>query len=206
MAQFPLQTTSNVSPLPEIAWSRPATGEFSRRVALAAVLSALIPGLGHLLIGARRKGLILLAATALITVLVIALVPTEPFAVLAMFSQPRHLAVLLVADLILLLFRVYSVVDVVRSSRTPVRHRPGMLAVLALLLAIVAAPHIGIAYYDIITYQFLDEVFDNSSRAPETVAPAQVELTREVHLADGVNAAAPPVVANDGETNASSNP
>ena len=81
------------------------------------------------------------------------------------------------------------------------------VALLALLLAITAAPHIAVAYYDVITYQFLDEVFDggNSARR-QTVAPTEVQTTHEVRLADGVNASAPPVVAPTGVPDDPSDP
>jgi len=207
VSQIPFQQTSSVSALPEITWSRPATDQFSGRVAFAALLSVLVPGLGHLFLGERRKGLTLLGASLLSALILVAVMPREPFAVLAMFTQPRNLLALLLVDLALLLFRAYAVVDVVRGSDESNQRHPGMLAVLALLLAITAAPHVAVAYYDVITYQFLDNVFDggNSARR-QTVAPTEVQTTREVRLADGVNAAAPPVVAPTGEADDSSSP
>lgn len=207
MSEIPLHQSARSATLPEISWSRPATGAFSARLIFAAVLSVLLPGLGHLLIGNRRKGLTLLALTVASVLLVIAIVPREPFAMLAMFTQPRNLAALLVADLALMLFRAYAVIDVVRGGSSRAERHPGMLAALALLLAITAAPHIAVAYYDIVTYQFLDNVFDGGNAAKrQTVAPAEVQTTLEVRLADGVNAAAPPVVAPTGVANDSGTP
>ncbi len=169
--------------------------------------SVLLPGLGHLLIGKRRKGLLLLGISLASMLLVVAIVPTEPFAALAMFTQPRNLAALLVADLALMLFRVYAVIDVVRNGESRNERHPGMLVALVLLLAITAAPHIAVAYYDIVTYQFLDNVFDGGASAKrQGVAPTEVHTTLEVRLADGVNAAAPPVVAPTGVPDDSSAP
>ncbi|MGD9714425.1 MAG: hypothetical protein AB7V46_20545 [Thermomicrobiales bacterium] len=199
MSEIPLQSTNSAQTLPEITWKRPVTWPFPGRVIVAAALSALIPGTGHVLIGERRKGLLLLAATLVSVLAVVAVVPREPFAALAMLTQPRNLAGLLVADVALLLFRGYAVIDVVRSGRKRADNHPGMLVVLALLLAFTAAPHVAVAYYDIVTYQFLENVFDGGNAfRREAVAPAQVQTTLEIRLADGVNAAAPPVVAPTG--------
>lgn len=209
MSEIPLQQTTRAATLPEITWNRPGTGGFSPRLVIAALLSVLVPGAGHLLIGERRKGLVLLGVSIASALLVVAIVPREPFAALAMFTQPRNLGALLIADLALMLFRVYAVVDVVRSGKPRSERHAGTLLAVALLVAMTAAPHVAVAYYDIVTYQFLEEVFDNDSSPPQAVAPGEVQLTREVRLADGVVPAAPPVVAPANETGVpdeSSNP
>ncbi|MBX3069387.1 MAG: hypothetical protein KF883_02665 [Thermomicrobiales bacterium] len=206
MSQIPMHQTAAASPLPDIRWDGVSLRRMPFRIAIAATLSVLLPGLGHLLVGERKKGFILLGITMASLLVAVAIIPHDPFAALAMFTQPRNLAAVFVADIAFLLFRCYAVIDVVRHSRVRSLRAPGVVIGLSLLLAITAAPHAAVAYYDLVTYQFLEEVFGDNAEPRPVVAPAQVELTREVRLADGVAPAAPPVVAPDGDSNASNNP
>ncbi len=206
MSELPIHQTPAAAALPDLRWDGTSLRRIPARVALAAALSVLLPGLGHLLVGRTRKGLVLLSVTVASLLLALMIIPKEPFAALAMFTQPRNLVVVLIADLSFLVFRCYAVVDVIRGGGVQSLRAPGAMIGLVLLLAITAAPHVAIGYYDIVTYQFLENMFGSDPEPRQGAAPIQVELTREVRLADGVQPAAPPVVAPDGETNESSNP
>ncbi len=199
---FQVRTESSSSPraLPRIDWRGERLLPRSGRLVIAGVLTVLIPGLGHLLMGRTRKGWSLIGISAGLLALAIAIIPREPFAALAMFSQPRNLELLLVADLGLLLFRAYALIDLLRRpspGAAPLRANPALAVLLAGLLLLTAAPHAAVAWYDIVTYRFLEDVFGDEGEAPVAVAPGEVELTREVRLADGVVPAAPPVVESD---------
>jgi hypothetical protein len=202
------QTRSAAHAIPDLRWrrnGRPVPG----RMLLAAILTVLIPGLGHLLVGRRRRGWALIGVSIAAALLAVALVPREPFAALAMFSQPRNLGALLLADVALFGFRAFAVIDVVRGgwgngSLWP--RSAGALVLLTLLLAVVAAPHVVVGYYDIVTWRFLEDVFDDDSPPQGLVAPTEVQLTREVRLKDGVEAAAPPVVAGSETYGATDDP
>lgn len=157
----------------------------------------LLPGLGQLMFGRRQRGLAMIGVSAAVVLALLAITPRDPFAALALAVQPRNLAGLLVIDLALLLFRVYAVVDAfrgIRGVRAPAKAQAGSLALLALVLAITAAPHVVVGYYDVITWRFLDKMFDGGGSRREIIAPAEVELTREIRLKEGVIPAAPPLV------------
>ncbi|CAN5646336.1 hypothetical protein BH24CHL4_BH24CHL4_08250 [soil metagenome] len=171
---------------------------FSWKPLVAGLLSIVLPGLGHLAIGERRRGLTLAGISAAMIAIAILLSPRDPFEALAMLTQPRNLAGLLIIDLAILAFRVYAVIDAFRHAHPASTSRPGrspaMLATLAILLAITAAPHVAVGYYDLVTYQFLDRTFNQDASPQQSAAPSEVELTREVRLKEGVTPNAPPVV------------
>jgi hypothetical protein len=149
-----------------------------------ALLSAVLPGLGHLAIGRLRVGLMFMLATLVAALLIVTMTPRDALDALATFSQPKNLAAVLVVDLALLALRVAAVVDGYRSARAEsFAIRQPALATLALcgVLAFTAAPHAVIGYYDFVTWRFLDRVFssDNSRPAPK---PEEVDLTFPVRL------------------------
>lgn len=172
-------------------------GGYSWKPLLAALLSVLLPGLGHLAIGERRRGLLFAGITGAMIATAIALTPRDPFQALSLLTQPRNLAGLLIVDVAILVFRGYVVLDAFRRALpvgTRSRRNPALLATAALLVAVTAAPHVAIGYYDLITYRFLDRTFNQDSSPRQSGAPSEVELTREIRLKDGVTPAAPPVV------------
>jgi hypothetical protein len=164
----------------------------------AAMLSIALPGLGHLVIGERRRGLTLIGITAALVTIAIAFSPRDPFEALSLLVQPRNLAGLLVADVAIMAFRIFAVVDAYRCGQPAVTSRPrrrsAPLVAMALLVAITAAPHLAVAYYDLVTYQFLDRTFNRDAPPKQAEAPTEVELTREIRLKEGVTPLAPPVV------------
>jgi LCP family protein required for cell wall assembly len=88
---------------------------------LRGLYSALIPGAGQLAAGARRSGYALLGVVAailvaLVLVVLLAFEDMDEFS--ARLLEPSLLLGLLIADLVLLLFRVYAVVDAVRARVT----------------------------------------------------------------------------------------
>ncbi|MFH1103819.1 MAG: hypothetical protein V1757_02580, partial [Actinomycetota bacterium] len=99
---------------------RAARGRRAPRPLVAALLSAIIPGLGHIYAGWRRRGWIFIAITALVVVpvavlgvfvffvsgLSLAVTLSRPF-----FEHPALLLVLLSANAVLLAFRVAVVID-----------------------------------------------------------------------------------------------
>jgi LCP family protein required for cell wall assembly len=108
-----------------------------------------LPGAGQLYMGARRRGFILVAITAaaLLAVLVLA----SWISVDAVWGVDRRLvATILAADLALLAFRLFAVVDASRGS---------WAAGLAALVALTAAPHVAAGYLTVRGYSVLENVF-----------------------------------------------
>ena len=88
---------------------------------LRGLYSAFVPGVGQLVAGARKRGYILLGVVvavlvAFILVVLLAREDLDEFS--AWLIEPSHLLGLLIANIVLLLFRLYSVVDAVRARRS----------------------------------------------------------------------------------------
>jgi hypothetical protein len=101
------------------------------------------------------------------------------------------LVVLLVADLAVLAFRLFAVLDAYRGHRT---RRVARTVALALLLLATAAPHAALGYYDLLTLDAIVEVFpaDDDAGVRERVAPrGQVTTTLPVVLNPTPTPAAP---------------
>ena len=146
--------------------SRPSSRERRGRPLVAALLSCLVPGVGQLYLGYRRRGVAMLVVTVLCLAVGVGLW-SEPTALSRMLLQPRSLLALLVADAGLLLFRVVAVVDAYLLARRDGRQRPpvaagwrrGAAAGLVVVVAFTAAPHAAAAYYQLEAYDLLTSVF-----------------------------------------------
>jgi len=135
------------------------------RPLVAALLSCLVPGVGQLYLGHRRRGTAMLAVTVLCLAVGVGLW-SDPTAVSRMLLQPRALAALLVADAGLLVFRVVAVLDAYLLARRDDGPRPaaagwrrGAAVGLAAVVGLTAAPHAAAAYYDLQAYDLLSSVF-----------------------------------------------
>ena len=109
-----------------------------------------VPGLGQLVAGARRRGVLLLGITAMILLVLLG----APFWLPGVVSVDRRLvAAVLAIDLALLAFRLYAVADAGRVGRAPARVGVGIL------LAVTALPHVALAYVTLRGYSVLETVF-----------------------------------------------
>jgi LCP family protein required for cell wall assembly len=144
---------------------RPASRDRRGRPLVAALLSCLVPGVGQLYLGYRRRGAAMLVVTVLCLAVAVGLW-SEPSAVSRMLLQPRALLALLVADAGLLVFRVVAVLDAYLLARQDGGQRPtaagwrrGAAAGLVAVVALTAAPHAAAAYYGLEAYDLLTSVF-----------------------------------------------
>ena len=159
-----------------------------RSPVLAAALSLLVPGSGHLYAGARRRGLLLLGLTLAVCLTVAAALSTGLLELaLGLLGRPL-LAAVLAANLVVLALRVFAVVDAWRvTAGVPTG---AAAAVLAALVAFVAAPHVAAGYAAVQGYATLESVFADEepgdvlpSRGPfllEARAEPRTEPRREV--------------------------
>ena len=129
----------------------------------AAFVSMLVPGLGQLLAGARRRGLLLLGATAVLLAVVLAGTVLLPGIVTI---DRRLVAGVLAVDLALLGVRLFAVLDAGRGSRAPA----GKVA-LAVLAVATVVPHVAFAYVTVRSYAVLESVFAEDE--PQDVLPAR---------------------------------
>jgi polyisoprenyl-teichoic acid--peptidoglycan teichoic acid transferase len=144
---------------------RPSSRDRRGRPLAAALLSCLVPGVGQLYLGYRRRGAAMLVVTVLCLAVGVGLW-SEPSAVSRMVLEPRALLALLVADAGLLVFRVVAVLDAYLLARRDGGQRPaaagwrrGAAAGLVAVVAFTAAPHAAAAYYDLEAYDLLTSVF-----------------------------------------------
>ena len=132
---------------------------------LASFLSFLLPGLGQLLTGAWRRGILFaLPILALLTAAAIAWLVDRPLVVRAALS-PGVLLAVVALSLALLAYRSWAIVDAYRVSRrrwgnassTP--QRAASLLAVIVLLAVTAYSHGWVAYLGWNAHQTLAAVF-----------------------------------------------
>jgi LCP family protein required for cell wall assembly len=118
--------------------------------------------------------MLLVTATLAACVLVVAL--QDGVALLRLAVRPDVLIALLVLDALVFAFRAHCSVDAYRRSRRartlsgrPVGPAGGRAFAVALLLALVALPHVVLGYYDFRSYDVLTSVF--ASEEPVDVLP-----------------------------------
>lgn len=123
----------------------------ARKAVVAAVLSLLVPGAGQLYLGERRRGAIMLGAWAALVLVALSLV--------AAGREPELgrtlLAAVLLANVAVLAFRLFAIVDAGRGALA------SRLAAAALAAIVVAAalPHVAAAYVAVRGYGVLESVF-----------------------------------------------
>jgi polyisoprenyl-teichoic acid--peptidoglycan teichoic acid transferase len=129
----------------------------SRGRVVAGFLSMLVPGAGQLYVGARRRGLVLLAISAALAVGLLALLVARPLGSAASLVGRPLLAAVLLGNVALLTFRLFAIVDAWNWGRGAASG----LAVLALgaFAALAAAPHVAAGYVAVRGYGVLESVF-----------------------------------------------
>ncbi|HEY3073486.1 MAG TPA: LCP family protein [Candidatus Limnocylindrales bacterium] len=133
---------------------------------VAGLLSSLVPGLGHLLIGRPRAAALLLAPVVVAVALIFVVVLTEPRTkLLAYFADPDVIAALLVAQIAFLGWRLLAVATVVVSRAFP-RMRARDALPVALLLIFVIVPQAALGAYTSLVRQEEARIFSPSVTAP----------------------------------------
>jgi polyisoprenyl-teichoic acid--peptidoglycan teichoic acid transferase len=139
------------------------------RALVAALLCCLVPGVGQLYLRRWRRGTAMLLIAAL-CVLGAGVVWQSREGLPRLLLQPSWLIALLVLDGLLLAFRLFCVVDAWRLGASGAAGgalaRPRLAPVvagLALVVALTAAPHAVVGYYDVQAYDLLTSVFQRQS-------------------------------------------
>ncbi len=140
---------------------------------MAALLSALWPGLGQLAVGARRSGLLLAVPPLLLLGLIVAaLLTKDRIAFLAVFLDPGVISALLLAQLALVVWRMVAVVDAFRRGAGPIRARGAALTAVGLVFVLV--PSIYAAYLTEVTREAAATVFSPVEAPYKPSAPVPV--------------------------------
>jgi len=148
---------------------RPAKTQPTRVVSLnlrAALLTALLPGLGHFTLGDRRRAALFLAPVLTLagaTLLLVLLGGTTQLLILLV--TPGSLVLLGVLNLLLAAWRFGALAHLLRGVRLPRRDR--VLVFVATLL-LVAAPHIAVGRSLVTFDELLNETFAETSPSPST--------------------------------------
>ena len=125
---------------------------------MAALLSALWPGLGQLAIGSRRTGWLLAAPPILLLAgILFALLTRDRVSLLAVFLDPGVIAALLLAQVALMVWRSVAVADAFRRGHGSMRDRGAALTAVA--LAFVLVPSVYAAYLTEVTREAAVAVF-----------------------------------------------
>jgi polyisoprenyl-teichoic acid--peptidoglycan teichoic acid transferase len=168
-------------------YESPPTPTHGYRRLLYATLSALVPGIGQWLAGRRRRGIAMLLVTLLVIGLVGAIASQGVSTLLSYLVQPTFLLMLFIVNVVLLLFRLFAVIDAYRCGRstggavTPSSRwrRSVVITGLAVVLAFSAAPHAVIGYYTYITHDMLTHVFSSGpvAQVQPTPIPTQIPVS-----------------------------
>ena len=185
----------------------------------ASFLSLLFPGLGHAYAGAWERALGFAAAPLLGLSLLAGLALSLRLELLGIVLQPTVLALILIGDVALLLYRVAAAVDAYRvtawlnAAETSggrlgrPRLQPSLLSIagLAAVLIVMAGGHLAVAYYDLQASDLVSCVFDESGQATcaDTgggVAGTSGQPGASADGADGAGASGPASTAVPGVT------
>jgi len=150
---------------------------------VAGLLSALLPGLGQIYAGRRRRGWILLAITVAVIAGSLWVLLADRMTTLSWTVRPSALRWLLVADGIFLLFRAAAAIDaflcVPRPRRLPAGRRAGVAVSLlaGAIIGILSVPHAVGAYYDLVQLDLITTVFAAPPSTTTTTAPPVATTT-----------------------------
>ncbi len=178
----------------------------------AAFLSLLFPGLGHAYLGALRRGLGIAAPPLLFMALLAGfVVRMDTFDLAGLAVQQEFLVGLFIANLILLVYRAWAIVDAWSIARALVGPGVSRVAVqqagvfsaagLAAVLLVMSGAHLAIARYDLVLSGTAACIFDpdatdcapTSSRGPDEGSPdASEEPTPAATLGPDVSEPAIP--------------
>ncbi len=155
--------------------SHPDTAPSSSKPWLAAIASAIVPGVGQFVAGDSRRGrLLLLVDVAILVVVFLWFRDKTQF--LIHWIKPTSLAIMMVANIVLLGYRLWAADDAYRiakrrtgeSGATPA----GAMLVAGLGLGLlILLPHAWFGYIDMKQYDLLTSVFVASPTTTTTTVP-----------------------------------
>lgn len=141
----------------------------------AAFLSLLLPGAGQLWLGRRQRGIVLTVISLTTVLLVAGALAWDLSGLASVLVRPGVLDALLVANVAILVFRGFAIVDAYGSGRRPpplpptvpgsgpgtdVGFSPSKVRIVAATLAlIVVLPHVAVGYYGLQARATLGGVF-----------------------------------------------
>jgi LCP family protein required for cell wall assembly len=155
-------------PVGAVTPTEPRRGRF-----LPAVLDAIVPGLGHLLAGRRRRAVLFgLPIVALLLGALVVLLTTSLPRLAVSLLDPGVLWGLIALQVFLLAWRLLAVGSSLWDPRLPRPRRREALPIAALLLIVVVAPQAYAGYATEVARETADQIFVEPS-APITAGPLE---------------------------------
>jgi LCP family protein required for cell wall assembly len=149
---------------------------------IAALLGAVVPGLGHGYIGYRRRAIIMFVPILVLAIAAVVVFRMSTIDLLSLVVRPSVLMAILAFNIGLLVWRVVAVADPYRLSSGG--HGLGRLLLVVALAIMVALPHVLVARYTLDAAQLLDDVFVTDDQPP-VAAIAEEPPTRSAPFAPG---------------------
>jgi len=148
---------------------KPAKTQLARTAPVnlrAALLTTLLPGLGHLARGDRRRAALFLApAVTLIGATLLLVLFGGTTQLLILLVTPGSLFLLGVLNLLLAAWRIGALAHLLRGARLPRRDR---VIVAAATLLLIAAPHLTVGRSLVAFDELLNETFAETSPSPSS--------------------------------------
>jgi len=170
-------------------------GDTAIRPIAAALVSAVVPGSGHWLVGARRRAALLFLPNLALVALAVVGTRASKMDLLRLAVTPRFLWMLLVGIAAAAVWRLFAVVDAWRMAGGSFRQGLGA-GLLVALVVLVVAPHALVAGYDLRTVSLLEHVFVGDQAQPATTTTTTVgtstTLADTVEVVDPLERARPP--------------
>lgn len=147
---------------------------------LRAFYSAIIPGVGQLVAGVRRRGLVLLGIFLVVSLAGIVIVSRGTGAILDYVVQPKVLLTLLFVNIAIMLVRMFAVIDAWLTAKVgalrPIRPSGRKMALtgvgLVLILLLTVTPHAVAGYYTIVSHNLLTSVFAGNEAGSSSTTQA----------------------------------
>lgn len=158
------------------------------RPLVAAVLSAVVPGLGQWYAGRRRRAVVLLAISGVLLLGAALWFAVDPVSVAKLAFRPGVLRGLLAIDVAVLALRVWATWDAYRCVPGPAASsRPVAASIVAVAAVVLVLPHAAFAYYDLVQLDLITSVFASPpttitttaspTAAPPTTTPGTASVT-----------------------------
>lgn len=168
------------------AMTTPSTPSTSSKPLLAAVASAIIPGVGQFIAGDTRKGSILVGIDVALLASFYFFFGDE-LTLAKLWIEPSSLALMMIVNIILLGYRIWAADDAYRSAKAtlPAGTKTSPAAMLAAgfgIVLVLLLPHAMFGYYDVVQYDLITTVFGASSSStttPSATSPPETTQTGE---------------------------
>lgn len=143
-----------------------ADGTPGWKVLVGSILSVIVPGAGHLLVGRRRRALVFFAADLVVIVFGVWLWRKGEIGLVRLLVQPRWVRAVVAGNLLLGLWRLVAVVDLLILERTPMRVVAAVPLGFVLALVLVV-PHLLVMTRALSLLGVLETVFPSQAVVAE---------------------------------------